>query len=379
MRALIVARKSLLELLREWQLLLLVVLVPLVFLGILAVGYGTPLLVTHPILVANSDPQAEPLIEEWAAQRYADGRPIFDITETADLDAAEAALKDQTATALVILSNEQRAKSSPSSTRYPISYTLTIKGDALHMRFYRASTILESVATRYADRVAGRPEIVGVVQQPLLRTGPRSEFDLYTPGMIVFALMLIIPQTAMLVARELRWDTLRRLRLTPMHAWDLLGGISIAQMAVAVFQVVAVFVSALLIGFHNQGSLLVAVVVGLAVSFSAIGQGLLVACFVENDSQAINVGSAVAMMQVWFSGSFYQLPPTTVFTLAGHQIDLFDVFPATHGFLALQQVLSYGAGLSEIAFRLAATSVLSLVYFALGVLVFQRLKMRESA
>ena len=368
MRALLVARKSLRELLREWQLLLLVLALPLVFLGILAVGYSTPLLVTHPVLVASADLPGEALIKELAAQSYADGRPVFDLTKISDLDAAEVALNKQDATALVVISSDGDQG----------ALRMTIKGDALDMHFYRAGTILESVATRYADRAVGRPEIVRVVEQPLGDASPRSEFDVYTPGMIVFALLLIIPQTAMLVARELRSDTLRRLRLTPMRAWDLLGGVSLSQMVVAVFQVVVVFVSALLIGFHNQGSLPTAIVVGLAVSFSAIGQGLLVACFVENDSQAINVGSAVAMMQVWFSGSFYRLPPMTVFTLAGHQIDLFDVFPATHGFLALQQVLSYGAEVKEIAFRLGATLALSLGYFAVGVVVFQRLKMRDS-
>jgi ABC-2 type transport system permease protein len=367
MRVWLIARKTLLELLREWQLLLLVVAVPVAFLGILAAGYSTPLLVTHTLLVANSDPRAEPLLEELAAQRYADGRPVFDIRETDDLDAAEAALRDQSATALILISLDDNED----------AIHITLRGNALYTRFYRASTILESVAARHADRMAGRPEIVQVVQQVLGGASPRSEFDLYAPGMIIFALMLIVPQTAMLVAREVRCHTLGRLRLTPVRAWDLLGGISLAQMVVAVFQVVVVFITALLIGFQNQGSLLTAVLVGLAVSFPAIGQGLLVACFVENDSQAINVGSAVAMMQVWFSGSFYRLPPMTVFALAGHQIDLFDVFPATHGLLALQQVLSYGVGLEEIAFRLGATLVLSLLYFGLGVAVFQRLKMRD--
>ena len=76
------------------------------------------------------------------------------------------------------------------------------------------------------------------------------------------------------------------------------------------------------------------------------GQGLVVACFVENDSQAANVGSTVSMLQVFLSGAFYQLSPLTMFVVAGHQIDLFDIFPATHGLLALQQVLVYGAGLA---------------------------------
>jgi len=142
---------------------------------------------------------------------------------------------------------------------------------------------------------------------------------------------------------------------------------------------VAIFLAALAMGFNNQGSLVLAVLVGLVVSFSAIGQGLVVACFVENDSQAANVGSTLTMLQVFVSGSFYQLPPLTLFTLAGHQIDLFDVFPATHGFMALQQVLTYGAGLGEIGFRLGATLLLSALYFAAGVVIFQRLQMRDRA
>jgi len=362
MRALLVARKSLLELTREPLLLLLVVALPLAFVGITAFGYSGPLLVTHPVLVVSPDPQGAPLIEELAAQRYADGRPTFDVTQTTNIEAAETALQEQTATVLVIVSVDDA--------------TVTLKGDALYGRFYRASAILESVIGRYADRAAGRPEIIRVVA-PAQATGPQSEFDAYAPGMMIFALLMIIPQTAMLVAREVRWNTLRRLRLTRLRAWDLLAGVSLAQLVVAVFQVLVVFVSALLLGFHNQGSLWLAVVVGLVVSFSAIGLGLVVACFVENDSQAVNVGSTVTMVQVFLSGSFWRLPPITVFSLAGHQIDLFDIFPATSGFMALQQVLSYGAGWSEVSFRLGLALVLSLGYLGAGVALFGRLKMRD--
>jgi ABC-2 type transport system permease protein len=195
--------------------------------------------------------------------------------------------------------------------------------------------------------------------------------------MMVFALLMILPQTAMLIAREIRWKTLRRLRTTLLNARDLLAGMSIAQMVIAVGQVIILFLAALAMGFHNQGSLLVAILVGLAISFSAIGQGLVVACFSENDSQAANVGSTVAMIQVFLSGAFYQLPPITLFTLLDHQIDLFDIFPATHGFNALQQVLTYGYGLREIAFRLTATLILSTLYFIAGLVIFDRLQMRE--
>jgi ABC-2 type transport system permease protein len=141
---------------------------------------------------------------------------------------------------------------------------------------------------------------------------------------------------------------------------------------------VAVFVCAVLLGFHSQGPLALAVVVGLAVSFSAIGQGLIVACFVANDSQAVNYGSVFSMLQVFISGSFFPMPAPTWLTIAGHEMSLFDLCPATHGMLLLQQVMCYGAGWGEIGFRLVAMLALSLLYFAAGVFVFQRLQMRQT-
>jgi ABC-2 type transport system permease protein len=362
-KAILVARKSLLELGREWQLLFLVVVAPLAFLAITAFGYSAPLLVTYPILVISSDERGVALIRELEAQRYADGRPVFDVTQVSDAKVGGESLKEQSAVALVSISADE-----PS---------VTITGDAVYPRFYRASIILEGIVYDYVDRLAGRPEVVEVVQTPIFKAGPRTEYDLYMPGMIVFALLMIVPQTATLVAREIRWGTLRRLRLTCLGAGGLLGGISLSQMAVAVVQVILVFVVALALGFNNQGSLALAIVVGLAVSFSAIGMGLVVACFVENDGQAINIGSTVMMIQVFFSGAMFQLPAMTVFTLAGYQIGFYDIFPATHGFLALQQVLVYGAGLQDIAFRLGMTFLLSLVYLVSGIVVFQRLKMRD--
>lgn len=375
MKALLLARKHLLEILREPQLLFLELLLPLVFLGIAAVTYNARLLVTHPVLVRSPDPQGAPLVEALQTPRYADGRLVFDVALTADLDAAEAALEDRSATALVVIAPDDSGTAEDAGARgFPLR--MTIRGDPLYPRFFRASTILSSVANRYADHVAGRQEVVQVVADPLFAAGPETEFDVYAPGMMMLALLMLIPQTAMLVSREVRWNTLHRLRLTRLRALELFIGVSLAQLAVAVVQVVLMFLAALALGFNNHGPLSLAILIGTSVSFSAIGQGLIVACFVENDSQAANVGSTLTMLEVFVSGSFYQLPPLTLFTLAGHQIDLFDVFPATHGFMALQQALTYGADLGQIAFRLGATLLLSAAYFGVGVIVFQRLQMR---
>lgn len=376
MKILLVARKNLLEVIREPQLLGLALLLPLVFVGITAATYQYPLVTTYTLFYLDPDRQGTHLLEALESQRSANGQPVFHLVPTSNRESAQEAIKNEDATILLIIKGKDGGGAGDKNEIEKLE--LTVVGDALSARFYRASTLLDSALNRYSDSVSGRPQVVQTTEQALVAAGPVSEFDLYAPGMIMMALLLIIPQTAMLVAREIRWKTLQRLSITQLTTFEFLGGISLAQMAVAVLQVVLVLLAAVAMGFNNQGSIWLALVVGLAVSFSAVGLGLIVACFSENDSQAANIGSTLTMLQVFLSGSFYQMPPTTLFTLAGHQIDLFDVFPATHGFSALQQVLTFGAGWNQIAFRLAATALLSAVYFALGVVIFQKLQMRRA-
>lgn len=158
---------------------------------------------------------------------------------------------------------------------------------------------------------------------------------------------------------------------------DNIAGISLAQMVFAVCQVILVFLAIRIAGWQS-GSLALSLSVGLALSFSAIGFGLIVACFIRNDSQALNIGSIVTMLQVFLSGSFFPLPSPTLFTLNDHAIGIFDIFPATHGMLALQQVVTYGAGWTDVRFRLGLTVTLSILYFIVSILVFQTLQMRRS-
>ena len=325
--------------------------------------YNTPMLSSFNVWMTGPAVQVQALAAEMRNQTYLDGRAVFNIIETDDLQAADAALKDKSAVVLLIVAEDGK---------------VTLRGDAISSSFYRASVLLESALRRYADRRAGKAEVLRLTAKPIGDTsGPQSLFDFYAPGMITFAILMIIPQTAMLVGREIRWRTLRRLRLARLSSWELLGGISLAQVAVAVLQMLIIFPGALLLGFHNHGSLLLALLVGIVLSFSSVGLGLVVACFVENDSQAANIGGTLSMFQVFLSGSWFALPPITMFTLAGHQIDLFDIFPATSGFLALQQVLAYGADLEQIAFRLGVTLLLSAVYFLVGIWIFQRRQMQR--
>ncbi len=365
MKALNITRKFLREISREPSLLALILLIPLAFLGITAFAYSEPYQKTHALWVSIGEGGDLGLTEAITAAHYPDGPSVFDVKTVDDNQEANTALETRQIVAYLEVGVDANG-----------GLEATVHGDALNTRFYRASVILDQILFQHADRIVGRTTPLQIVERRYAPSGPSSEFDYYAPGMIVFALLMLIPQTAMLVGRESRWGTLRRLRLSRVHSWELLLGISLAQLAVAVILVLVLLLVALVLGYQNNGSPLLAAIVSLAISLSAIGIGLIVGCFIENDSQAVNLGSTVTMLGVFVSGAFFPMTSTRLFTFLGHSIALFDFFPATHGLLALQQVLNDGAALSDIAFRLGATLLLSLLYFVLGVIFFSRRKLR---
>jgi len=361
-RTLWIFKKNLLEMVREPKLTAILLSLPLFMLLITYVGYGTkPKLPTYPLLVNLQDPRGAGLVEELRTRQYADGRPIFTIREIADRAGAEAEVKAQKAVALLTLATDTDGQ-----------LAAILYGDGTSMTFTGASTQLSAPVLGYLNRAVNKPRLLALEEKPLTLYAPQSEFETYAPGMIIFAILMIIPQTATLISRELRWGTLKRLKLTLLSGAEFLTGISLSQLVLAVFQVLLLFAFIVLLGFNNRGSLLLAIVIGLLLSLCSIGQGLIVGCFTANDSQSVNTGATVTMLQVFMSGAFFGMPAMTLFTLAGRPIDLFDFIPATHAMLALQQVMVSGAGWEQVGFRLGMTALLSVVYLLAGVVFFTR-------
>lgn len=356
MKALRVAWMYMLEFWREPQLLGLALGLPVFFVLITAVGYGTaPRLATYPLAMVVEAGLESELPGRLAAARYPDGRAVFSVKLLDNAEAMEASIKAQNA----VLGVQVRMGASGAPE-------VAVRGDGTAMAFTRASVQLEQILaenTRQAVKLA---------EKPLSLTGAASDFELYAPGMIVFAILLLIPQTAMLVGREVREGTMTRLRLSRLGAAEWLGGLTISQMLVAVVQVLLTFAAAAVFGFRCRGSLLLAVGIGLLLSLSAVAMGLVVGRFSRSDSDAINVGSVFTMLQVFLSGSFFAMPGSTLLEWGNVPLGLYDVLPATHGNLVLQQVMIGGADLVLVWPRLVIMAGLSLVIFGVCWLIFRR-------
>jgi ABC-type multidrug transport system permease subunit len=204
-----------------------------------------------------------------------------------------------------------------------------------------------------------------------------SDFDFGVGGIVVFGIMFVTITTAHTLVREEVGGTLLRLKLTRARAADLLIGVALAQLALITLIVPATFGLALLFGFRSSGSLPLAVAVGLLLGLSAVGLGLVTACFARSDGEAANLGAALGVLMVLVSGALYPMPAAPLATVAGRAIQLYDLLPTTHAAEALRRVLILGDGPSEIAYELAALAVLAAIILAASVGLYSRMKLRR--
>jgi ABC-2 type transport system permease protein len=138
------------------------------------------------------------------------------------------------------------------------------------------------------------------------------------------------------------------------------------------------FLVAMALGFESQGPIWAAIVVGAITAIAVVGVGLIVAAFSKTVSQAFIIANFPLIFFMFFSGAVYPLPRIRFFEVAGRIIGLYDIIPPTHAVVALNKILTLGAGLLEVLYEIISLVLLSALYFAIGIWLFHRRHMRTT-
>jgi ABC-2 type transport system permease protein len=389
MKAISIARKTLLELLREPLLLGLALVFPILLIALYFVAFGQTdegLAKFLAVLVVNEDAgviQSEgnqwqagaQLIDVLRATEW-EGMPVFNVSVVADRGAAEIALRERKAALLLAIPpNFTEALLAVPAGGPPAEISLV--GDPASDNYMFARSFLDDLLRRFGQSVAGLEETSATTYEFVPGTGTMSDFDFGVPGVIVFGLVLVSVTTAETLVREEVGGTLRRLRLSRAHARDLLLGVTLAQMVVAALIVPITFAVAVACGFRSNGSLLLAMGIGLLFSLAAVGIGLITACFARTDSEAANLSAVIGVLMVLLSGAMYPMPDAPMVTIGGRAIQVYDLVPAAHAGEAMRRVLVLGEGPAAITYELVALAVLSMLFLLVGVALYQRLRLRH--
>ncbi|HEY3383639.1 MAG TPA: ABC transporter permease [Vicinamibacterales bacterium] len=345
--------------------------------GVAVLSEDTPSALASGVAVDG----ARELTARLAAQMDASGRAMLHVERVSDRRAALRQIADRKVSALVVIGprfSEAIAAARDDREAVSPAPVITFVGDLSSPTYAVAAVLANAALDGFVRSTLGAPSLVAVHEEPMGGSGVRSDFEMAVPGILVFAVIMLVFQTAMWVTREAESGTLRRLRMTSMTAWDLLGGTSIVLVAIGIASVVVTFLTAIAFGFHSQGPMWLAVVVGAVTTVSIIGVGLMVAAFCRTVTQAFVVANFPLGLLMFFSGAMLPVPRPTLVTVAGRAVAIWDLLPPTHAVIALNKVLTLGAGLGEVWFELTALVVLSSAYGLIGVGLFTRLRMRAA-
>ncbi len=390
MKTLSVTRKTLRELLRERMTVALMLVFPALLVGFYYVSFGqtseglskyiSVLVLNHDTGTgaagAESSNAGRAFIRLLQDAEY-EGQPLFDVKEVAERSAAEIALREHKASLLVVIPADFSAVLQDFVAGDGSSAAeITLVGAPEADEYVFARSLLGGFLRQFALQAAGWEESIDVRYRFVPGTGTMSDFDFGVGGVIVFGIAFSTLIAAEFMVREDLGGTLRRLRLTRLRAFELLSGVTLAMMVVALIQVPITLGAALLMGFSNHGSLALIVLICLLFNLSAIGLGLLVACFSRTPADATNLASAVLVPLVFLSDALYPMPEIPLFTWSGRVIQPYDFLPTTHAAAAIRQVTVLGAGVDDLIFELAALTLLSIGIYVLGVLLFRRRRMK---
>jgi ABC-2 type transport system permease protein len=207
---------------------------------------------------------------------------------------------------------------------------------------------------------------------------PLNEFEGYVPGLISLSVLMILFTASASIVRENDKKTLIRLKLSQLGAFNFLSGICIVQAVVAIVAIVISYWAAIGLGYKPAGGFGAVLVVGIISSFSMVAVSLVVASFLDTIFDVLTIGCFPFFIMMFFSGSMFPLPKMNLFTIGGHTFGITDILPLTHTVNAFNKILNYGVGINSVLFEIFMITMLTVIYFVTGLMLYQKRKLSKA-
>jgi ABC-2 type transport system permease protein len=390
MKILKITWKSILEHIRDFRTLLMIVIFSISFIIIFGILFGSSYY-TFRVFILNKDkgvPSVETdskgkedvrkyysleLIALINEARYEDGKKIFKVKEIMKKKDARKKLEKQQYAALFIippdfsekLFNSFRIDNKLTSIKQGSS-KIEVIGDPGYPSFSIVKLIFDAFLEEYIKfRTGLSPPIKTSVQMLSEEKKSGSEFNYLAPGLILMSIYLFLIQVAMVIIQEVENGTIIRLKMSNVKTWELLAGISGSQIIFSIILVPLMLYTAILVGFQTDGSLLLGIFFGIIAAMSSVAIALIVAAF----SKTIPI--------IFLSGIFFPVPDIRLFSLFKHSFTIFDLMPTTHAHRAFLQIFLYDAKFPDLTYELSMLIFITALYFIIGTILFKKFHLKN--
>ena len=198
-------------------------------------------------------------------------------------------------------------------------------------------------------------------------------FDFYGPIFIgLFLFVFVFITSGMSLVNERAAGTMERFLASPVKPVQILGGYTLGFGMLALVQVVVILsVSLTLIGFPNEGSIALVVLLAVSLAIASVTLGLLVSGLANSPFQVIQLMLLFVVPQILLCGIF------DLAAAPGWLKALSQCLPLTYGVDGLQSVMLRGAGLADIWIDLAVIWMFIAVFFICSAIGFRKKRARS--
>jgi ABC-2 type transport system permease protein len=389
MKILSVFNKSMKENLRDWKILILTLTFAPAFVFLMYSFYGNAP-TTYKVLVYNQDQPVKiengailsagnDLIDAMMRFSSPDDAKLLSVAAANDIADAKKMVRNKEADMLLVIPGDfsqviAQYRQGEMSKRADIQ----LFGTTTNPKYIMAATFTYGAASEYAAAAAGTPIPINLVEEFLEKTQVLSDFDYMVPGLIVLSIIMILFTAAASIIKEIDRGTIIRLRLSRLTSFEFLCGISLVQVIITVIAMALTLLAALALGYKPAGSMIDVLFIGVLASLSIVAISLIVSSFLTTIFDLMTIGCFPFFILMFFSGGMFPLPQINLFTMGGHVFNITDILPTSHVVSAFNKIMNFGLGLTDVSFEILAILVLTGIYFAVGVWLFQRRHMNAA-
>lgn len=372
--------KSFRENVRDWKVIVLVLLFSPFFVLLMYLFYGEePTTCNVGILNLDGGKSSTELVEILENTKGQDGLGLFKLSVISDEDELRAKVKEKTIDIGIVVPDDYSEKITCADAENIVSPAVVgFYGSMSNIRYTVAAVMAADAIYKQGMEAVKISLPLSISETFLEKKLPLNEFEEYVPGLISLAVLMILFSATASIVKENEKKTLIRLKLSRLGAFNLLAGICIVQAAVAVAAIVLTYWTALGLGYRPVGEFDAVLFIGIVSSLSMVAVSLVVGSFLDTVFDVLTIGCFPFFVLMFFSGSMFPLPKLNLLSIGGHSLGVTDILPLTHTANAFNKILNYGAGINDVLFDVFMICMLTALYFVIGLTLYRKRKLSKA-
>ncbi len=249
---------------------------------------------------------------------------------------------------------------------------IEIIGDVSSIPYMISAIWVGELLDDFISLFTGQEERYTINETALGLSSTISEFELWMPGILILAIIMIMFSATIAIITEVDQKTILRLKLSRIKAWQFLIGVSATQVIVGIISILLTLSVAMLLGFEMRGSYLIFLLIATLTSISMIAFSLILAAVMRSVTDVLIIGNFPLFLFMFFTGAAFPIRAKALFYFGDYGISWQGFMSPTHAINALNKISIFGLGLSDILPELAALFSITIIYFVIGVWAFKK-------